>query len=151
MSFVRSYSEEFIFAGHEVEVEFETLPGEAASLVRDFIRKGNHGQAEIAVLGAATQSLTVDGQKVINAKRSQKKGGMGNVHLPSIMDRTSFESLTDRLLKMIVAEEWWLAKKEPFDEVFEQYMEEEDEEAPGKKSAPNPTPLPREAAEKVDS
>lgn len=146
MSFTKNYGDQFLFAGHEVEVEFETLPGEAASLVRDFIRKGNHGQAEIAVLGAATQSLTVDGQKVI--KKSQKKGGMGNVHLPSIMDRTSFESLTDRLLKMIVAEEWWLAKKEPFDEVFEQYMEDEDEEAPGKQAASNPTQL--HTGEKAD-
>lgn len=141
MSFTKNYSKEFIFAGHDVEVEFETLPGEAASLVRDFIRKGNHGQAEIAVLGAATQSLTVDGQKVI--KKSQKKGNPGSVHLPSIMDQTSFESLTDRLLKMIVSEEWWLAKKEPFDEVFEQYVEdEEDSEAPGKREASNPTKAP---------
>ena len=147
MSFTKTYGDTFVFAGHEVEVEFETLPGEAESLVRDYVRKGNHGQAEITVLGAAIQSLTVGGQKII--KKGQKKSGkLGGTHLPRIMDRTSYESLTDRLLKEIVKEEWWLAKKEPFDEVFAEYLEEDDE-APGKKNASNPTRPP--AGENTDS
>ncbi len=127
--FTETYSDTFEFAGHVVEVECETLPGESASFLRDLIHKDEHGRAEIVLLGAAIKHLTVGGETIIkSANRQARRAGAAATtteNLPSLYDHETWESLPDKLLSLVIAHEFWLAMKSPFAEVFAKYAPDE--------------------------
>lgn len=145
MPFTETYSDTFDFAGYVVEVECETLPGEAEAGLRDLVRKDDYGRAEVVLLGAAIKRLTVGGESIIKPQnRAARRGVVNNTqnssNLPPIYDRETWESLTDRLLRFVVAHEFWLVMKEPLADVFARHapddlLEERD-----------PTPFPDETS-----
>lgn len=131
MSFTEKYGDDFpdFFADVPVEIQCETISGEASALIRDYVRKDDYGQAEIILIGAAVQFLKVGNEVIIKkANRAARRGGAGGVSvtLPNIFeDKEEWESLTDAILKYIVKHELWLAKKRPFDDAFAQYAPED--------------------------
>lgn len=132
MSFTREYEENFNFAGYAVHVEFETLPGEAEAGIRDLIRKNNFGSAQIVLLGAAIKRLQVGDKTIIKpASRAKRRANNSAAqesadNLPALYDRTTWESLTDHLIKIVVKEEFWIAHKEPFATAFAEFIDDED-------------------------
>lgn len=138
MSFTQEYGgSPYKFAGHKIEARFETLPGEAQGVIKDQIRKDNHGYAQVVALRAALRLLKIDDKVVLKNEGfgSQRvSNARQNVQfIPSIMDGETMESLVDRLLADMVRHEFWLAKKKPYDEAFEEYLSEEE--------VADPTPL----------
>lgn len=120
-----TYVEEFEFAGKSIRVECELMPGETESLVRDHIRKDDFASAEVTVLVSAVRRVEIDGEvKYRNATRAARRGN-ANVsnHFPRERDEKTYETLLERVMKLIVSKELWLAKKEPFDEVFDVYLD----------------------------
>ena len=147
MSQFKTYGGDFPprFAGQEVEVEFKTLPGEAAAFLREQVRKDNHLQAHLGVLGLAIQKLKVDGEWYIRpAGRKQRRDSGAAValgqNIPQVMDPETEEELWSALLEHIVKNEWWLLKGD-YRAIFEEFAPEDENgeiEAPG----PNPTASP---------
>lgn len=139
MSLPETYGPEpFTFAGHEVKVEFEALPGEAEEWIEDLVRKDNFSMARITVLGAALKKLTVDGQIIYkNVRRggARMDNGQGRQRLPSpreYFDRDAQKSLTKHLLAEVLKFETWLVEMYPG--CFEELVDEDQE--------PNPTLAP---------
>jgi hypothetical protein len=149
MPFQKNYEWKDEFAGHQVVAEFETMPGEAENLIRDLVRRDRFADAEITAVVSALRKLYVDEKLLFKNTRQGARRVQGNemMHLPparDYMDPDTMESLTDALLKRVVKHEFWLAKKDPFDECFDRYLDEEDDEGP----ATNPTPVPIKKSEK---
>ncbi|MDP9439255.1 MAG: hypothetical protein M3P49_10995 [Actinomycetota bacterium] len=148
-----TYGEEFPprFAGKTVEVEFKTLPGEAAAFLREQKRKDNFLQAHLGILGLAIQKLKVDGKTYIRTAGRKARRGSGQAvqigqNIPQVMDPETEEELWAELLAHVVEHEWWLLKGE-YREMFEEFGPEEDEDADAdeeeeekEEERPNPTP-----------
>jgi hypothetical protein len=109
------YRDSFSFAGHDIEVECELLPGEAEPLIKNHIAKGEPGTAEVVLVVSAVKRLNVDGQ-YLNLQ--------ANKPFPRHRDPQTGESLLVRLVKLIVANEPWLATARPFNRVFAEYKDE---------------------------
>ena len=138
-TFNETYGGAFEHAGHDIEVECETITGEAITHIRDAIRKNDYAQAEVLAVGASIQSLTRDGEAVIKrAPRSQRRSGDASQRqvagLPADFDPVTGELLVDKLLQLVVSNVPWLATKQPFKDVFADY-------APEDSVRPDPTPL----------
>lgn len=121
-----TYTEEFPFAGKEIVVECEYISGDANSLIRDHIRKDDFAMAEVSVLRNAVQKIEIDGEtKFRGQTRAARRGRQTNAQdFPRLRHERTHDSLADYLLGLIVAKrEVWLAKKEPFDEVFEPHFD----------------------------
>lgn len=154
MSFEKHYTAAFTLADHHVEAEMETLPGEAEHLLRDMVRRDRYAEAEVTALATAIRKLRIDGKLVFRNTREGMRRVKGNEvqHLPSpreYMDPDTMETVNDRLLTKVVQWEFWLAKKDPFADCFEQYWEEPEtvdpQDPPVASSViANPTPRPPE-------
>lgn len=123
-----TYVEEFEFAGKHIRAECEYIPGEAENLIRDHIRKDDFAMAEVTVLVSSVRKLELDGKvEYRNSTRAARRGNANtSTHFPRLRDETTYQSLSERLLTMVVStRETWLAKKEPFDEVFDLYLDED--------------------------
>jgi len=146
MAFVKEYGgEPFKFMDHEVVATFEVLPGEVEQAVESKVRAGEaeYWQARQVALQVALKKLVVDGTIIYRnqlAGGQRIKGGAGQ-RLPSpreYYDRDAQETLTRRLLAMVVKEEFWLGDMYP--ECFGEFVEEEEEEEIPRA---NPTAAPK--------
>lgn len=140
MTFRKEYGPEpFDFGGKNYKVTFETLPGEAESIIGDQIRQENIGRAQAFALAGAMTKLVCDGTIIF---KNQAKGGqrvrsadLGRLPAPKDhYDRQAKKSLGRHLTEMVVEHEFWLLDQ--FPEAFEEFVPEE-EEAPR-----NPTAIP---------
>jgi hypothetical protein len=136
-----TYTEEFEFAGKHIRAECEYIPGEAENLIRDHIRKDDFAMAEVTVLVSSVRKLELDGKvEYRNSTRAARRGNTNaSTHFPRLRDDETYQSLSEKLLGVIVStREIWLAKKEPFDEVFDMYLDEKLSET---SSGKDPTPF----------
>lgn len=109
------YEANFSVGDHEVAAKLELLSGEAEPIIKNHIAKNELGTAEVVLVVSAVKKLWIDGES---------HNLQANKPFPRHRDPETGESLLVKLVKVIVAEEKWLANVQPFSRVFAKYEDE---------------------------
>ena len=121
---------QFTFAGKHIEAEIAELKGSVRLDLKNIVNRDGGalaGSAELLILRRGVKMITVDGAR--HALRRQ--GDDVDVDsFPDFYDPETYEDLTERLTREIVAVNPWLAFRSPFSSVFAQYAPEEKREDP---------------------
>lgn len=122
------YNESFRFDGVTFEIDYQPLSYESIGLVEEAANEGQVGRAKIFLIHGAVKRLTRDGQVIIRERtRHEERTGTrqgGAQQIPGDYDPITGDLFGDRVVKTIVTHVPWLALKEPFSNIFEDYAEE---------------------------